>query len=399
MSSYRDDTDLAAALRALRPTPRPEFAAELDARVAAGFPRRSARPLGGRLAAARAPARDARRGGCCSGGRRRRRRDRRRHRGRSRSPANDSGPDRPHGQRQRSPDARRPAPPQSPQRTRKRRAAPAHGSSTGSGEPPASESRADRIGRARRAKPPPAGRPLRLAGRRPRHRTSRPDRPRRRARRGPRRRRPGLRSGPRGQRHRPQLLDPRRRRRRGGRPLRAADPGREARATRWPPSPAIADVRLPPRVDRTTSPRRPSASAKGSQDSNARVQSLLAQLAGAETRRRARRGRSRAATPSAATRRPALARSPRLRPPRQPLPRLAADRDRRLRRGERRRRRLGRRRRLRRRRPDPRDRRRRRPSSASRSSPRSPLIVLLGLARPPRLAAPRPPPTPSPERA
>jgi hypothetical protein len=39
MSSFRDDTDLAAALLALRPTPRPEFAAELDARVAAGFPR------------------------------------------------------------------------------------------------------------------------------------------------------------------------------------------------------------------------------------------------------------------------------------------------------------------------------------------------------------------------
>jgi hypothetical protein len=39
MSSFRDDTDLAAALLALRPMPRPEFAAELDARVAAGFPR------------------------------------------------------------------------------------------------------------------------------------------------------------------------------------------------------------------------------------------------------------------------------------------------------------------------------------------------------------------------
>ena len=50
--------------------------------------------------------------------------------------------------------------------------------------------------------------------------------------------------------------------------------------------------------------------------------------------------------------------------------------------GRRRRRRLGSRRRPRRRRPDPRDRRRGRPSSASRSSPRSPLIALLGwLAR------------------
>ena len=39
----RDD-QLAAELRALRPTPRPEFAAEIDERAAAGFPRRSRRP-------------------------------------------------------------------------------------------------------------------------------------------------------------------------------------------------------------------------------------------------------------------------------------------------------------------------------------------------------------------
>jgi hypothetical protein len=38
---FRDDTDFAAELRALRPTPRPAFAAELDDRAAAGFPRRS----------------------------------------------------------------------------------------------------------------------------------------------------------------------------------------------------------------------------------------------------------------------------------------------------------------------------------------------------------------------
>jgi hypothetical protein len=38
MSSYREE-DLAATLAELRPTPRPEFAAELDARAAAGFPR------------------------------------------------------------------------------------------------------------------------------------------------------------------------------------------------------------------------------------------------------------------------------------------------------------------------------------------------------------------------
>lgn len=42
METPRDrDDQLAAELRALRPTPRPEFAAELDERAAAGFPRRS----------------------------------------------------------------------------------------------------------------------------------------------------------------------------------------------------------------------------------------------------------------------------------------------------------------------------------------------------------------------
>ncbi len=40
MEPYRDD-DLTAALSTLRPEPRPAFAAELDARVAAGFPRKS----------------------------------------------------------------------------------------------------------------------------------------------------------------------------------------------------------------------------------------------------------------------------------------------------------------------------------------------------------------------
>jgi len=40
METPRDE-QLAADLRALRPTPRPEFAAELDERAAAGFPRRS----------------------------------------------------------------------------------------------------------------------------------------------------------------------------------------------------------------------------------------------------------------------------------------------------------------------------------------------------------------------
>lgn len=40
MESYRDD-ELIEALDSLRPTPRPAFAAKLDARVAAGFPRES----------------------------------------------------------------------------------------------------------------------------------------------------------------------------------------------------------------------------------------------------------------------------------------------------------------------------------------------------------------------
>lgn len=40
MEPRRDDLDLAAELRALRPAPRAEFAAELDARAEAGFPRR-----------------------------------------------------------------------------------------------------------------------------------------------------------------------------------------------------------------------------------------------------------------------------------------------------------------------------------------------------------------------
>ncbi len=39
MESHREDLDLAAELRALRPTPRPAFAAGLDERAAAGFPR------------------------------------------------------------------------------------------------------------------------------------------------------------------------------------------------------------------------------------------------------------------------------------------------------------------------------------------------------------------------
>lgn len=43
MESPRNDVELSAALRALRPSPRAEFTAELDARVAAGFPPRGPR--------------------------------------------------------------------------------------------------------------------------------------------------------------------------------------------------------------------------------------------------------------------------------------------------------------------------------------------------------------------
>src|SRR4051794_31862695 len=41
MERSRDYEDMAAALATVRPEPRPAFAAELDERVAAGFPRRS----------------------------------------------------------------------------------------------------------------------------------------------------------------------------------------------------------------------------------------------------------------------------------------------------------------------------------------------------------------------
>jgi hypothetical protein len=44
MEPRRDEGQLVAELRALRPTPHPEFAAELDRRAAAGFPRRSRLP-------------------------------------------------------------------------------------------------------------------------------------------------------------------------------------------------------------------------------------------------------------------------------------------------------------------------------------------------------------------
>jgi len=44
MDPHRDDLDLAAELRALRPAPQPEFTAKLDARATAGFPRPDGHP-------------------------------------------------------------------------------------------------------------------------------------------------------------------------------------------------------------------------------------------------------------------------------------------------------------------------------------------------------------------
>ena len=57
MEPFRDNEDLAATLGSLRPTPRPTFAAELDERAAAGFPRRprpGASPFAGSIARLRA---------------------------------------------------------------------------------------------------------------------------------------------------------------------------------------------------------------------------------------------------------------------------------------------------------------------------------------------------------
>jgi hypothetical protein len=62
MEPRRDDLDLAAELRALRPAPRPEFAAELDRRAEAGFPQRGGgSPSLFERAAARLPATSPRR--------------------------------------------------------------------------------------------------------------------------------------------------------------------------------------------------------------------------------------------------------------------------------------------------------------------------------------------------
>src|SRR4051794_18161337 len=47
MDRHRNDTELADALRALRPAPDPEFAAALDSRAAAGFPRSGFHPGAG----------------------------------------------------------------------------------------------------------------------------------------------------------------------------------------------------------------------------------------------------------------------------------------------------------------------------------------------------------------
>lgn len=57
MEPFRDEQDLIAELRAQRPQPSPDFSAELDERAAAGFPRRStpsSSPVGGLVARLRA---------------------------------------------------------------------------------------------------------------------------------------------------------------------------------------------------------------------------------------------------------------------------------------------------------------------------------------------------------
>jgi hypothetical protein len=59
MDRFDDDT-LLAELREMRPTPRPEFTAELDERAAAGFPRRDSRASSGRFATLAAHLRDLR---------------------------------------------------------------------------------------------------------------------------------------------------------------------------------------------------------------------------------------------------------------------------------------------------------------------------------------------------
>jgi len=46
MRMRREEIDISAELRALRPAPRPEFTAELDSRAAAGFPQSGPRPIG-----------------------------------------------------------------------------------------------------------------------------------------------------------------------------------------------------------------------------------------------------------------------------------------------------------------------------------------------------------------
>ena len=276
METPRDD-QLIADLRALRPTPRPEFAAELDQRAAAGFPRRSHwrwTPFE-RLRAVQ-PRQTA-----DPGGRRGDPRDRGDHR--AGGDAERAVPDeaqhrqgrRRHAQRDRVTTALS----NSRSRCRSQAAAPkAAGekrreqlthSSAATAAGAAAES--NRCTRTTSTRAPP-----------PRRRTHRRARPRRRTRGRRRRLRQGLRSRPRPRRHRHALLHPRGRSRRSRGPLRAADPERQARrrarrASRRSTRCARA-TRRP-----TTSPPRPSATGELLQDSKARIDSLLAQLEAAET--------------------------------------------------------------------------------------------------------------------
>ena len=219
MEPFRDDNDLIAELRALRPDPAPGLRRRARRARRRGLPAAlGALGVSARRALRTACERCARAPGCSRRRRLRSPRSSRRpwssrsasrdlrlrlagpsHRDRLASPEGgsrqlDSQPKPPAKRRRRSSggvserDQQQPSARPSGVRPRQARA-PANASSDGTG-------------------------PYASAGSPPRRRTLRRDRPRRRSRRGRRRRRQGLRRRPRRPRDRPQLLDPRRRRRR-----------------------------------------------------------------------------------------------------------------------------------------------------------------------------------------
>ena len=378
MEPFEDDTELIAALRALRPEPAPGLrrrarrARRRGLPAAARAPRLAARPRP-RLARLRIRPRRL-----CSRRRRRAGRDRRRRRAGRRSEPTRTGPRSPG--RTRALRGREPADPaiEAP-RPQRRAPAPAEAAAPVSTQRgvqfeavvPTTSRRAIGQRRRRGREPSRPGRPLRGASRatatsnaRPRW-CSAPSPPTV----GERRRR-GLRRRPRGRRDRPQLLGPRRRRRRRRRPLRAADPVRQARrrarrllGDRRRSSPA---TRRP-----TTSPRRPSAAANSCATRGRGSTACWPSSPSADTdaERAASKPSCAAERRHTAQLRSRLSNLER----RANLSRVSL----RIETGERRRpatsrRRLGRRRRPRRRRPHPRASPPASPSSASRSSPRSP---------------------------